>query len=82
MKAEFWVMRIVHTAIEIKKLGEPLIAIKYAKQLASGDLNYVNGELVEPIEVYEDQDTARSKAVEFTARTGFIAKVVMNADLD
>lgn len=74
-------MRIVLSADEIKKIGAAVVAMKYATQLARGDLHYVNRDLVEAVAMSEDRDEAIAKAAEYTGRTGRPAKVVMNADV-
>jgi hypothetical protein len=71
---EWWVMRVVGP--DTMKLTRQL-----ADDLERGALAVVNGEVCEPIECYDDRDTAIAKAGKLT-RPGRTFKVVMNADLE
>lgn len=71
---EFWVMRIV--------ANDDGSALDVWEALQRGDVQMVNGDIVEPIEMYRDERAAEMRAVRETRRTGHPHKVVLNADLD
>jgi hypothetical protein len=76
---EWWVMRIVRSR---EQLSEGVVPADVAAAVARGDLQVVNGEIVEPIEVYDDdQEAALIRAQRETTRTGQPCKVVMNAEI-
>lgn len=84
---EFWVFRIIANREECRELhgtNHPQVDA-WNKLIASGDICYVNGDLVEPIEVYEGvdaQERATERAlVEASKHPGKNYKVVLNAEL-
>jgi len=52
-----------------------------AELLAAGVFQVVNGDIVEPIEMFRSQERASNKAVREHQRTGCPHKVVMNAEI-
>ena len=72
---EVWVMRVVPFR-------------ERAAGLRTGKYQFVNGDVVEPIECFEDTDLERAqrqaqeRATAEHARTGCVHKVVMNADIN
>jgi hypothetical protein len=75
---EYWVMRIVRAK---ESIGPEGITVAEWKAYKRGDLQMVNGDLVEPIEEYDDQHDAEARALHEHGRTGNPHKVVLNAEI-
>lgn len=75
---EYWVMRIV---CRVPGKGGPPLTKRVARELALGHYQAVNGDVVEPIVDFDDQEMAMIRAQVETAKTGAPHKVVMNAEL-
>jgi len=73
MKAEYWAMRVIADAEGMKDLQA---------KVDSGELAYVNGELCEPLEVYDHEAAALARCTRDSARRGWTCKVVLNVDIE
>lgn len=80
---EVWVMRVVRKADDPSRW---MTSVRLG--VATGAYQVVNGDVVEPIECFEDADVERAqrlaqeRAVAEHTRTGCVHKVVMNADIN
>jgi hypothetical protein len=77
MAAEFWVMRIVYTAEELRRAPP---TERVARLIDAGDLHLIGGDICEPIAEVRSQELATARMLELAARTGKAYKVVMSAD--
>lgn len=68
-------MRVIAPISEHARLPEAILYL-----LERGVYQRVNGDLVEPMEVFRDQDAAMVDAQKRHAATGQVHKVVMSAD--
>lgn len=71
--AEYWVLAVV-----VPRGG--MVGDDLGHAIARGDLLMVNGEVVEPVEVYDTESDAREGAIRHTAKTGREAKVTLSVD--
>ncbi len=80
---EYWVLRVVPmNCCEGARSGVHGLTCRTHELTAAGDLAYVGGELVEPVEVYTTEDAAMRRARAEAARTGQTYKVTLVLDLD
>jgi len=80
---EYWVLRVVPVGCcEGARTGVHLVSCRTHALVAAGDLHYVGGELVEPIEVYTCAEDATARAAVEAGRTGGVYKVTMVMDVD
>jgi hypothetical protein len=79
---EYWVMKVIATKAEVERFERAEAAGPWVLALLRGEVFHVNGEIVEPIEVYDnDQESAITRSMAEHARTGRTHKVVLNAEL-
>ncbi len=76
---EYWVLRVCSIdCCPISQMSQGLAhdeSCRTHAHVVAGDLAYVNGELVEPIEVYTTEADAKRRAMQEAARTGHVYKV-------
>jgi len=84
LKAEYWVMRVLGPRSAVQswmKRADPDKVAALQARIDSGELAYCGGELCEPVEVFDNQEDATSRAAKEHARTGNVHKVVLTAEL-
>jgi len=94
--AEYWVMRIVvaegaaladadawralQLAGKAGKLAE-VDRMAILRGIARGELFVIGSDICQPIEVYDCQERANSRAIREHQKTGTVHKIVLNAEL-
>jgi hypothetical protein len=82
--SEYWVMRVLAPREAVaawSKRASPGQVATLQARIDDGQLVYVGGELCEPIEVFNNQEDAITRASKEHARTGVVHKVVLNAEM-